>query len=265
MGSPAGLLVNVPIHSSCNGTQRAQIQKGLEDMRLLARASVERIHAFGPIDPIFVRYFGAEADPAPVIGYLEEILHGDKSGTVLRCDDPDGNCKLAGWAGHWRGDNATQETVICEHSYHTRRPLEQICGFGYQIARDSAAIYWGADLLHRLFHVPKVVSGKISHVADGFAEVLELARSNASAAVSNQESIQLFALDAYSRTVVPEGCLGKPAAEDRALDIEATGAAPPAQDEGLDPAPEPESPSSAEFPAADCHTHADGSAHCGAH
>lgn len=62
-------------------------------------------------------------------------LYADKTNVTFRCDNPyvfsdvvsqlrhshslcsDGNCEqttAAGpWAGHWRGENATQETVLC--------------------------------------------------------------------------------------------------------------------------------------------------------
>lgn len=146
-----GVVTDIPIHESCNGTQRAQIQKGFDDMKTLAQVSLDRLFAHGPTDEFFVKYFGEGADPAPVVGYLEEVLYSDKSETLFRCDDPDANCKnLPDWAGHWRGNNATQETVICERSYHTRRPLEQVCGLGFQLARDNPSLYWGSDFLHRV-------------------------------------------------------------------------------------------------------------------
>jgi hypothetical protein len=56
---------------------------------------------------------------------------------ALSCDDPDGNCQLTDYYGHWRGDNATDETVICEKSFQGRRPLEQTCGFGFQLGTDK--------------------------------------------------------------------------------------------------------------------------------
>lgn len=53
------------------------------------------------------------------------------------CDDPDGNCVLTDYYGHWRGDNATDETVICEKSFQERWPLEQTCGFGLALGKDK--------------------------------------------------------------------------------------------------------------------------------
>ncbi|SPO45289.1 related to ph-regulated antigen pra1 precursor [Moesziomyces antarcticus] len=250
------------IHESCNGTQRAQIQRGVDDMHKLASSSIAHL-VNHPRDAFFTKYFGEEGDPASVIGYFEQLISGDKGGALLRCDNPDGNCRFADWNGHWRGNNATAETVICDLSYQTRRPLEQVCGFGFQLARDSPSTYFGADLLHRAFHVPQFVNEKIHHYADTYADCLELAKTNASAAVTNQYSLQYFAVDVYSRNMVKNGCVGK--VEDKHDHSHATtSAAAPAQTQAQtssSAAPSATAPAA----SADCHTHADGSVHCGTH
>ena len=61
------------IHESCNGTQRAQIQRGVDDMKKLAHNSINHILNH-PNDEFFTKYFGANADPAPVIGYYEQLV-----------------------------------------------------------------------------------------------------------------------------------------------------------------------------------------------
>lgn len=120
-----------------------------------------------------------------------------------------------GWAGHWRGENATGETVICELSYHTRWPLEAMCGFGYTVAGSPTNAYFGSDILHRLFHLPTVGEETAEHYADGYDAALELALSNPALAVRNSETLQYFALDVYAHDVaVPgEGCTGEPSGE----------------------------------------------------
>lgn len=117
----------------------------------------------------------------------------------------------AGWGGHWRGENATSETVICELSYHTRRSLNSMCALGYTVAGSETNTFWAADLMHRLYHVPAVGQMWIEHFADGYGEVLELAKSNRSESTRDSETLQFFALEAYAFDIaVPgEGCPGE--------------------------------------------------------
>lgn len=186
----------------------------------------------------------------------------------MRCDNPDGNCRFADWNGHWRGNNATAKTVICDLSYVTRRPLEQLCAFGYQLGTDNPSQYFGADLMHRAFHVPEFVHEQIHHYADSYADCLDLAKTNSSAAVSNQHSLQYFALDIYSRKTTKWGCVGEVKHEDddghnHAATTSATASAAPvaAQTSSAAAQQASETPKA----SADCHTHADGSIHCGTH
>jgi len=58
-----------------------------------------------------LQYFG-NGDWVTVLGAFDALLYSNKEGVVIRCDDPDSNCHQDGWAGHWRGSNATSETVI---------------------------------------------------------------------------------------------------------------------------------------------------------
>ncbi|TKY88466.1 hypothetical protein EX895_002454 [Sporisorium graminicola] len=257
------------IHESCNGTQRAQIGRGIEEMKQLAHNSINHLLNY-PGDEFFIKYFGADADPAPVIGYYTQLVYGNKGNALLRCDDPDDNCRLPEWNGHWRGNNATAETVICELSYTSRRPLEKVCAQGFQLGTDNPSLYFGADLMHRAFHVPEFVHEKIHHYADSYAACIELAQTNSTAAVQNQHSLQYFALDVYSRKLTKWGCVGEIA--ESKDDAHAHGAA------SSSAAPSPSASatsSSAAQPSAtaapqdsagkDCHTHADGSIHCGTH
>lgn len=131
------------------------------------------------------------------------------------------------------------------------------------------------------FHVPAVVHEKIHHISDGYNGALELARTNVNGSVSNQHSIQYYTLDVYSRTVIEEGCVGTPLTPEEEAAAEAashggsssssSSAAPAATatdaasaSASAAPATEPTA-SAAPAADADCHTHADGSVHCGAH
>ena len=273
------------IHESCNGTQRAQISSGIDDMKKLAHNSINHILNY-PKDEFFIKYFGQDADPAPVVGYYVELVYvsvgdsrsvhvvdddfmltidllvciqGNKGDALLRCDNPDDNCRLPEWNGHWRGNNATAETVICELSYVTRRPLEKLCSAGFQLGTDNPSLYFGADLMHRAFHVPEFVHEKIHHYADSYADVLELAEHNSTAAVQNQHSLQYFALDVYSRKLTKWGCIGdvKQSHDDHAHASSSSVAPAPTSTPAATPTPSAAS--------SDCHTHADGSIHCGTH
>lgn len=117
---------------------------------------------------------------------------------------------MVGWAGHWRGENATDETVICQLSYNTRRPLSTMCAQGYTVSGSETNTFWAGDLLHRLYHMPAIGQGLIEHYADGYKDVLELAKGNKTESVHDSETLQYFALEAYAYDVaVPGvGCVG---------------------------------------------------------
>lgn len=221
-----------PIHRSCNGTERAQLEKALGDTIKIAQQAAKHIYAHGNSSDLYTKYFGS-APTAEVIGWYEKVVYGNRDGILFRCDDIDGNChqdgislpslpllkgfiltqqEKKGWGGHWRGENATLETVICPLSYSTRQPLEALCGGGYTVANGALNHYFAADLLHRLYHVTSIGEGAAEHYADTYTECLELAQANASEAVRNSHTLQYFALDVYAVDVAlpGEGCTGKP-------------------------------------------------------
>lgn len=117
--------------------------------------------------------------------------------------------------GHWRGDNATSETVICPLSYETRKPLAGLCGYGYSVAAGALGTFFAPDLVHRIYHLPAVGEGAVEHHADSYEECLGLARTDPAMAVRNTHSLQYFALDVYAYDVAlpGEGCTGKEAVE----------------------------------------------------
>lgn len=206
----AGAVDDYPIHASCNATQKAYIQKGLEETITICRQARDHILRWGNSSSIYQKYFGDAPSGEPA-GWFAKIADGNKAGTLFRCDNPDGNCAQAGWAGHWRGSNATGETVICDPSYELRRPLEGMCGHGWTVANGATNFYWAGDLLHRLLHMPAVGEGHVEHYSVGkYPGVLELAKTNSSYSVKDSDTLQYFALEVYAHDIaVPGvGCVG---------------------------------------------------------
>ncbi len=103
--------------------------------------------------------------------------------------------------------------------------------------------------------MPEISNEKVSHVADSYVDCIELAKTNSTAAVLNQHSLQFFALDAYTRKVVPGGCVGTPPP----AEASASPSAAAASSAVAAPAAAATSPAAA---VADCHTHSDGTIHC---
>lgn len=121
------------------------------------------------------------------------------------------NTKQKGWGGHWRGENATSETVICPLSYTTRHPLAAMCGLGYTVAAGELAFYFASDLVHRIYHLPAIGEAVVEHYADSYEDCLALATSDPAMAVRNTHSLQYFALDVYAYDIAlpGEGCSGQ--------------------------------------------------------
>lgn len=84
---------------------------------------------------------------------------------LVACGNKSANCFI-GWAGHWRGEISPDQTVICPLSFEARWSLEAMCGHGYTVAGSKDSLYFGADLLHRLYHSNKVGEGVVGHYAD---------------------------------------------------------------------------------------------------
>ncbi|ODQ66887.1 zincin [Nadsonia fulvescens var. elongata DSM 6958] len=247
-----GWVKDFPIHSSCNATESTQIRKGLKELKVISLHARDHVLRFGNSSDHYIKYFGSAA-AAEVVGWYDRIVSADKTGVLFRCDDIDGNCHQDGWAGHWRGENATDETVICPLSYTSRKYLSQMCSQGYTVANSPNSGYWATDLMHRVFHTTSIGEDVAGHYADTYAECLELAIEEPEKAVRNSATLRLFALDvyAYDITVPGEGCTGKPSAvaavssTSKAATTTAVQSATPADNSGKE-----------------CHTHADGVVHC---
>ncbi|OJD09891.1 hypothetical protein AJ78_08874, partial [Emergomyces pasteurianus Ep9510] len=206
-----GAVNEYPIHNSCNATEQRMIRRGLQDAITLASHAVDHVLRFGNESALYRKYFGY-APSSGVIGNLARIVSADRARTLFRCDDPDGNCKnIPTYGGHWRGENATDETVICPLSYRTRLFLEHFCMGGYTVANSPRNTYFGTDLIHRLFHMPAIGEGHVDHFADSYADVMELAAHNGTFATRDSNTLQYFVAEVYAFDIaVPQvGCPGK--------------------------------------------------------
>lgn len=139
---------DVELHSSCNATQQRMLKQALGEMNEVTSFAIEYLEHNGAQDEVFTTYFGTEPEAYPtVIGAYKALLSANKKGALIRCDDPDGNCHQDGWRGHYRGQNATTETVICDSSYTDRLFNSAFCMFGFQLAKDKPSTYWSIDLM----------------------------------------------------------------------------------------------------------------------
>ncbi|KAL2870393.1 major allergen Asp F2 [Aspergillus lucknowensis] len=237
-----------PIHHSCNATEQRQLATALQETVTLVEHAKTHILRWGNESAIYRKYFG-DRPSLTAIGAYDIIINGNPENVLFRCDNPDGNCELEGYGGHWRGENATDETVICELSYTTRRSLTTMCAQGYTISESETNTFWAGDLLHRLYHMPAIGQGLVEHYADGYDGVLELAGGNRTEAVHDSETLQYFALEVYAYDVVVPGigCVG---GQEEHGDEESE--EPPSQDEDDEVEDIPDN----------CHTHEGGELHC---
>ncbi|KAM6514513.1 Prenylated Rab acceptor protein 1 [Fusarium solani] len=239
-----------PIHQSCNSTLHRQLANGLDEAVQLAQHAKDHILRFGHKSEFVQKYFGNASTSQP-IGWYERIINADKTGMLFRCDDPDRNCATQDeWAGHWRGDNATTETVICPLSFEIRRNLDQVCNRGYTVAASKLNTYWATDLMHRILHVPTVSEEVVDHFASAYTEVTALAKKDPSQSVIDSNTLQFFAIDVYAYDIAAPGvgCTGEPVEEEEKKEAsKTTGAA---------------TPSATKEAPKECHTHDDGVVHC---
>jgi hypothetical protein len=91
----AGEVTEFPIHSSCNATQRRQIELGLAEAVELAAHAKDHILRWRNESEIYRKYFG-NSPSMEAIGAFEVVVNGNKNDVLFRCDNPDGNCDLEG-------------------------------------------------------------------------------------------------------------------------------------------------------------------------
>ncbi|GAA5917928.1 hypothetical protein JCM5296_007000 [Sporobolomyces johnsonii] len=275
-------MTEVQIHESCDAGQAHFIRAGLDDMNTLAKHAYERILKYGETDELYIKYFG-NASSASAAGFYAQLLYGNKPGVLFRCDNPDGNCDQVTaegpWAGHHRGQNATEQTVICPPTYTRRMQLATLCWDGVEIGSLPPARWLATDFMHRLIHIPSITYGHIEHAADSLGGVLELAANNDSMTVWNQNTYQFYALDAYAYDVVWPGksCVTSNTPHDEAshstaprasatatasaVEATSTAAEDDHSDHDHDHATE-ETATATATAAESCHSHADGEVHC---
>ncbi|KAG0665026.1 hypothetical protein C6P46_000652 [Rhodotorula mucilaginosa] len=291
----------VEIHESCDAGQAHFIRAGLDDMNMLAKHAYDRILKYGETDELYVKYFG-NASSATAAGFYAQLLYGNKPGVLFRCDNPDGNCNESTaegpWgenrssllsttlaltddaftliAGHHRGKNATEQTVICPPTYTRRKQLSTLCWDGVAIGSEPPSRLLATDFMHRLIHVPSITYDHIHHAADSLGGVLELAARNDPTTVANQNTYLFYSLDTYAYDVVWPGkscMLENPPNEDAdghdshsapasaSATSAPTATATSTHDHDHDHAAEPTASATAAA-AESCHTHSDGEVHC---
>ncbi|TGO81606.1 hypothetical protein BPOR_1085g00020 [Botrytis porri] len=267
----SGYISHFTIHPSCNATERHELSEGLR--QAVEMAEHAKNHSYSSVlvqgnkSEIFQKYFGKGPTATPM-GWFDKIASGNRAGIIFRCDDPDRNCETQdGWAGHWRGENATSETVICPLSYQTRLPLAALCARGFNVATGRPADFWAPDLMHRLYHVPLIGEEIVDHHADGYHGVQELAAgSNYTLAGHNSATLTYFATEAYAYDIaVPgEGCVGKASVE-KEEDSHSAPAATASTAPTVNPTriiPAETGPAATSLAGTECHTHDDGTLHC---
>ncbi|KAM7217939.1 zincin [Rhypophila decipiens] len=241
----SGVVPSYPIHPSCNITLRRQLSRALDETIQLVNHAKTHLLLRGHDSPLVKKYFGSNNNTAHAIGFYSRIADANKLDVLFRCDDPDQNCATQdSWAGHWRGENATQETVICPLSFEKRRYLDQVCGMGYTVVGSPLNTYWATDLLHRILHVPRISEGAVEHFADDYAGVLELAKTEPHKSGIDSDTLQYFAIEAY------------------AFDVAAPGVGCTGEEEKVGEATEVVTATSTASAGSSCHTHADGVLHC---
>lgn len=87
----AGGVTEYPIHKSCNHSENALLRQGLTEAEVLAAHARDHILRFGNSSLYYLKYFG-KANSGEPAGWFDKVVHGDKTGVLFRCDDPDHNC-----------------------------------------------------------------------------------------------------------------------------------------------------------------------------
>jgi hypothetical protein len=86
------------------------------------------------------------------------------------------------------------------------------------VASSPLNTFWATDLLHRIFHVPKISEGIVSHYAEDYADVMELAQTEPEKSGIDSDTLQYFAIEVYAFDIAAPGvgCTGQLPEEDTA-------------------------------------------------
>ncbi len=87
-----GAAPDYTIHVSCNSTERAQLQRALNESTTLTQHAKNHIMRYGNSSDIYVKYFGNSSTTAEPAGWFDKLISGDKNGVIFRCDDVDNKC-----------------------------------------------------------------------------------------------------------------------------------------------------------------------------
>lgn len=199
--------ITYPTIKNCNSSQIKLVNKYYQDM--LEVVSVSRAHLIeNGVDEAFEHWFGEDGNPLTVLGALDNIAVGAKDGVLYRCDDIEGSCAehLGSWPGYHRV-NASQETVLCDYFFASRRPIEEMCLIG-NITDVTPKKFAGIDLFHRFLHIESINKGFIVEYTEEWDEIVDYAANNASYAVLNTDNILYYLAETYALNLTPGGCLG---------------------------------------------------------
>lgn len=196
-----------PSIENCNATQIKMVNKYYQD--LLEVTSVARAHLISDgVDDAFIHWFGENGNPITVLGMLDNIAQGDKDGVLYRCDDIEGTCaEHSNYPGYHRV-NATQETVLCDLFFTSKKPLEQMCVLG-NITDVHPKTFAGIDLFHRFIHLESQNKGFFGEYVEEMDELIDYAENNSTYAVLNTDSLLYYVAEAYSLELTEGGCLGE--------------------------------------------------------
>jgi len=73
------------------------------------------------------------------------------------------------------------------------------------VAESPLNTFWATDLMHRIFHIPRVSEGAVDHFADDYEGVLALAKSDPAKSSLDSDTLQYFAIDVYAYDVAAPG------------------------------------------------------------
>ena len=96
---------------------------------------------FGSKSPFFRKYFGNETASAEVVGHFDNVVGADKSSILFLCDDLDDKCKMMAGLVIGEVPNHSDQTIICDLSFVTRRYLSQLCSSGYTVSKSKTNIF----------------------------------------------------------------------------------------------------------------------------